>query len=114
MRTYLLTTTAAMALLAATSPTHAQSNWTGQFSSNWFLSGNWIGGVPGQTTDANINTVMPNSAVVGPAGASARSLAVGQNGTGTLTIQTGGTLADFFATVGNLPGGLGTVTVPGA
>ena len=31
-----------------------------------------------------------------------------------LTIQTGGTLADSFGTVGNLPGGLGTVTVTGA
>ena len=31
-----------------------------------------------------------------------------------LTIQTGGTLADSSGTVGNLPGGLGTVTVTGA
>ena len=31
-----------------------------------------------------------------------------------LTIQTGGTLANSFGTVGNLPGGLGTVTVTGA
>ena len=31
-----------------------------------------------------------------------------------LTIQTGGTLADSFGAVGNLPGGLGTVTVTGA
>ena len=31
-----------------------------------------------------------------------------------LTIQTGGTLANSFGTIGNLPGGLGTVTVTGA
>ena len=31
-----------------------------------------------------------------------------------LTIQTGGTLTDSFGTIGNLPGGLGTVTVIGA
>ena len=31
-----------------------------------------------------------------------------------LTIQTGGTLADSFGTIGNLPGGVGTVTVTGA
>src|SRR3954468_24358162 len=113
MRAYLLTTTASMALLAATSSTHAQNNWTGQFSSNWFLNGNWIGGVPGQTTDANINTVTPNSTVVATPGAlaQAQNLAVGENGTGILTIQTGGTLADSFGAVGNLPGGLGTVTV---
>ena len=30
-----------------------------------------------------------------------------------LTIQTGGTLTNSFGTVGNLPGGLGTVTVTG-
>ena len=30
-----------------------------------------------------------------------------------LTIQTGGTLADSFGTIGNLPGGVGTVTVTG-
>ena len=31
-----------------------------------------------------------------------------------LTIQSGGTLADSFGTIGNLPGGVGTVTVTGA
>ena len=31
-----------------------------------------------------------------------------------LTIQNGGTLTDSVGTVGNLPGGLGTVTVSGA
>jgi T5SS/PEP-CTERM-associated repeat protein len=115
MRAYLLTTTASMALIAATSSTHAQTNWIG-ISSDWFFFGNWIGGVPGQTTDANINTVTPNSTVVADPGvlAQAQNLAVGQNGTGMLTIKTGGTLADSFATVGNLPGGLGTVTVTGA
>ena len=64
--------------------------------------------------DANINTVTPNSTVIGSPGALAQNLSVGQNGTGMLTIQTGGTLADSFGAVGNLPGGLGTVTVTGA
>jgi T5SS/PEP-CTERM-associated repeat protein len=115
MRAYLLTTTATMALLAATSSTHAQTrNWTGQFSSNWFLSGNWDSTFPRQTDDANINTVTPNATVISDSGALANNLAVGQNGPGMLTIQTGGTLADSFGTVGNLPGGLGTVTVTGA
>ena len=106
---------ATIALFAAsTVSTHAQTNWTGQFSSNWFFSGNWDAGFPRQTTDGNINTVTPNATVIGDPGALARNLSVGPNGTGMLTIQTGGTLADSFGTVGNLPGGLGTVTVTGA
>jgi T5SS/PEP-CTERM-associated repeat protein len=113
MRTHLMATTAAAALLAATSSTHAQTNWTGLVSSNWFLSGNWDAGFPRQTDDANINTVTRNSTVLADPGALARNLSVGSNGTGALTIQAGGTLADSFGTVGNLPGGLGTVTVTG-
>jgi outer membrane autotransporter protein len=106
---------AALALFAASAVSaHAQSNWTGQFSSNWFLAGNWIGGFPKQTTDGNINTVTPNATVISDPGAQARNLSVGSNGTGMLTIQSGGTLADSFGTIGNLPGGLGTVTVTGA
>ena len=87
---------ATIALVAAsTVSTHAQtSNWTGEFSSDWFLGGNWNGGIPRQTIDANINTVTPNATVVASPGASAQNLAVGQNGTGMLTIQTGGTLTD--------------------
>jgi outer membrane autotransporter protein len=98
-------------------PAHAQSEWTGLVSPNWSLSGNWIGGIPAQTRDADINTVTPNATVLSDAGNLARNLSVGSNGTGTLSIQTGirtaGTLADSFGTVGNL-GGLGTVTVAGA
>ncbi len=111
----LSTLLAAIALVAAsTVPTHAQTNWTGQFTSNWFLSGNWDSTFPRQTDDANINTVTPNPTVLSDLGALARNLTVGANGTGMLTIQTGGTLADSSGTVGNLPGGLGTVTVTGA
>ena len=104
---------ATIALLAAsTVSTHAQtSDWTGGFSSNWFLSGNWVGGIPQQTRDANINTVTPNSTVVASPGAIARNLSVGPNGTGMLTIQGGVELANSSGTIGNLAGGLGTVTV---
>ena len=99
---------ATIALLAAsTGPTHAQTNWTGRFSSDWFLSGNWTAGLPWQTTDGNINTVTPNSTVIENPGAAARNLSVGANGTGMLTIQTGGTLADSFGTIGNLAGRVG-------
>jgi outer membrane autotransporter protein len=101
--------------IASTVSTHAQTrNWTGPFSSNWFLSGNWDSTFPRQTDDANINTVTPNPTVIDSPDALARNLVVGSNGTGMLTIQTGGTLADSSGTVGNLSGGLGTVTVTGA
>ena len=107
---------AALALFAAsTVSTHAQTrNWTGQFTSNWFLSGNWDSTFPRQTDDANINTVTPRSTVLSDPGAKARNLDVGVSGAGMLTIETGGTLADSSGAVGNLPGGLGTVTVTGA
>src|SRR6185369_14769408 len=96
---------ATIALPAASMvPAHAQSDWTGQFTSNWFLAGNWIGGFPRQTDDGIINTVTPNSTVLSDLGALARNLEVGPNGTGRLTIQTGGTLADSSGTVGDLPG----------
>ena len=114
MRAYLLTTTATMALLAATSSTHAQTNWTGAVSSNWFTAGNWTAGVPTAGTSANINTVSPNPTVVATPGGAALNLAVGQNGTGMLTIQSGGTVTDASGAVGNLPGSQGTVTVTGA
>ena len=100
---------------ASTVSTHAQTrNWTGAVSSNWFLSGNWDSTFPRQTDDANINTVTPNLTVVSVPGALANNLSIGPNGTGTLRIQTGGSVADSFGTVGNLPGRLGTVVVTGS
>ena len=106
---------ATIALFAAsTVPTHAQSDWTGQFSSNWFLGGNWDNlTVPRQTTDGTINTVTPNATVISDPGAQANNLTVGANGTGMLTIQAGGTLVDQHGTIGNLPGGVGRVMVTG-
>ena len=106
---------ATIGLFAASAvPAHAQSDWTGGFSSNWFLAGNWLNGFPRQTTDGTIDTVTPNSTVIATPGAAARFLQVGQNGTGLLTIQTGGTLSDSSGFVGNLSGSVGTVTVTGA
>ena len=76
--------------------------------------GNWNAGVPTAATNANIDTVTPNSTEIRGAGATALNLAVGQNGTGILVIQNGGTLTDFGGFIGNLPGSQGTVTVSGA
>lgn len=109
-----LFTTVALAT-ASIVPAHAQStDWTGAVSSNWFLAENWTAGFPRQTIDGNINTVTRNSTVVASPGALARNLAIGQNGTGILVVQGGGTLADSSGAIGNLPGGRGTVTVTGA
>ena len=80
--------------ITSTVSAHAQCNWTGQISSNWFLSGNWARGFPRQTIDENINTVTPKPTVLSDPGAQARNLTVGANGTGMLTVQNGGTLAD--------------------
>ena len=99
--------------IASTVSTHAQTNWTGTVSNGWFNPGNWDAGVPTAATSANIDTVTPNSTEVRGAGATALNLAVGQNGTGMLVIQNGGTLTDAFGTIGNLLGSQGTVTVSG-
>jgi outer membrane autotransporter protein len=108
----LLTTIALVA--ASTVSTHAQTNWTGAFSNGWFNPFNWDAGVPNPLTSANIDTVAPNSTEVRGAGATALNLAVGQNGTGMLVVQNGGTLTDFGGFVGNLPGSQGTVIISGA
>lgn len=100
-------------LASSVVPAYAQTGWTGRFTDDWFLSGNWTAGFPRQTTDGIINTVVPNSTVIARPGALARNLDVGPNATGRLVIQTGGTLADSLGAIGNLPGGVGTVTVTG-
>ena len=98
-------------LTVSTVSAHAQTNWTGMSSSDWFAPDNWNAGVPTAATSANIDTLTPNATVVGIPGATVLNLAVGQNGTGMITIQSGGTLTDFGGFVGNLPGSRGTVTV---
>lgn len=115
MRTPLLTTTAVMALLSAsTVSTRAQTNWTGATSNDWFTAANWTAGVPVLGgSDANINVTLPNATVVGVPGAVAQRLVVGRTGVGNLTIQNGGTLLTFTGgVVGFL--GRGDVTVTGA
>ena len=114
-RFVLSTLLAAIALFAAsTVSTHAQTrNWTGAVSSNWFLSGNWDSTFPRQTDDGIINTVTSNSTEISQPGRSSQNLTIGANGTGMLTILAGGTLVDQFGTIGNLPGGVGTVIVTG-
>jgi T5SS/PEP-CTERM-associated repeat protein len=61
-----------------------------------------------------VPTSTPNATVVGAAGATAQNLAVGQVGTGILTIENGGTVSNVAGAVGNLAGSNGMVTVTGA
>ena len=49
-----LLATVALSTASAVS-THSQAtDWTGRFTSDWFLAGNWTAGFPRQTTDGNI------------------------------------------------------------
>ena len=105
----------AIALFAAsTVSAYAQTNWTGAFSNGWFNVLNWTAGVPSTFSSVNIDTVTPNSTEIRGAGAIAQNLAIGENGTGLLTIRIGGTLTNSFGVIGNLPGSTGTAIVTDA
>lgn len=122
-----------------TGPAAAQTAaWTGNTSSDWFVSGNWNpAAVPGATTDVTINN--GGLAMIGAAGAVARNVRLGDNAgqSGTLNVAGGAlsgvgtlTLGDFGSgvldisgagtvTAGSVfagldPGGSGTATVSGA
>ena len=106
---------AAIAIFTASAVSaHAQTNWTGAVSSDWFngwqLDRRCSDGCD-QRKHRHCDAEFDGDQ--GP-GARAQNLTIGQNGTGMLTIQTGGTLTDSFGAVGNLPGSQGTVTVTGA
>ena len=78
-RKFILSTLlATIALFAATAvSTHAQTNWTGSVSSDWFTAGNWSAGVPFTAVtnaSASIDTVTPNSTAVTSVGARALNL----------------------------------------
>ena len=53
---------ATIALFAAsTVSAHAQTDWTGRLTPDWFVTGNWDAGVPLVVTTATIDTVNPGS-----------------------------------------------------
>ena len=83
-------------------------------STDWFTATNWSAGVPTSAVDTIIATVAPNATVVGAAGAQAHFLYVGAPGTGTLTIQNGGTVSDVLGSIGYGAGATGAATVDGA
>ena len=72
-RRRLLATTSLIALglaLTSATPTRAQTVWTGANPGNWFVPGNWTGGVPTAGNNALIDS---GTAVVGSPGAAANS-----------------------------------------
>ncbi|MES2028025.1 MAG: autotransporter outer membrane beta-barrel domain-containing protein, partial [Pseudomonadota bacterium] len=104
----------ALGLVLATSTPSRATEWTGGTSTDWFIGTNWSAGVPTSAVDAIIDTVAPNATVVGAAGAQAHVLRLGNSGTGTLTIQNGGTLSNaVFGVLGFNAGSTGTATVDG-
>jgi T5SS/PEP-CTERM-associated repeat protein len=109
------TSLAALGWLAAITPSRAANDfWTGSSATDWFTATNWsTGAVPTSADTALINTDTPHAAVVGAAGAQAGVLYVGYISTGTLTIQTGGTVSSANGVVGYNSGLASTVTVTG-
>jgi outer membrane autotransporter protein len=93
------------------SPAFAQPTiWTDGVG-DWFVGVNWSHGVPNSTTDAEINN--GGTVQIMAAGAFAKTMLVGDAGTGTLNIIDGGTLENKTARIGRDPGSVGVVTVDG-
>ncbi|HLG45783.1 MAG TPA: autotransporter domain-containing protein [Reyranella sp.] len=100
--------------VATLSPAGAQSIWTGNTSSDWFIGGNWQSGtVPTPGSSAFIDTIAPNPTAVNGPGAQALDVVVGGSIAGKLTIGSNGTVTDTNGSVGDSSGSTGTVIVSG-
>ena len=99
-------------LVAICLPAHAQTNWTGATSTDWFIGGNWNTGVVPTSGTIFLNTITPNPTVVSGGAAAGDILEVLS---GALTIQNNGTLnLSVGADIGEFVGSQGTATVTGA
>jgi T5SS/PEP-CTERM-associated repeat protein len=105
--------TVALGLVLATSTPSRATDWTGGTSTDWFTATNWSAGVPTSADVANIDTATPYATLVGAPGAHANNVRVGIFGTGTLTIQNGGTVSNNYGYLGASANSTGTVTVDG-
>src|SRR3954451_15539 len=95
-RARFLATTAIVGAIAAmsASPVHALSGWLGGTSADWFSAGNWSGGVVPYGDEVWIDNGA-NAPVIGLAGATALAVTVGNVGTGSLLVNSGGTLTTY-------------------
>ena len=89
----------------------ANINWTGNTDTDWQTSTNWTTGTPTSSDSVTIDTTSPHAPVIDGTAAASGSLAVGQNGNATLTIQNAGSLSSGSAQLGVTAGSTGAVTV---
>ena len=102
----------ASALLVIGLPAHAQTNWTGVTSTDWFTGSNWNTGVVPTSGTIFLNTITPNPTVVS-GGAAVGDILEVMNG--ALTIQNNGTVnLSVGADIGEFVGTQGAATVAGA
>jgi outer membrane autotransporter protein len=110
----LLGSTAVIAL-ALFGAAHADTNWTGAVSTDWFTMGNWdTNTVPTAGDVVTLDTLATNPTVIDTAAASASALVIGSSGSasGSLTITNGGSLTAQTAALGrNSPNSSGTITL---
>ena len=100
------------ALLVIGLPAHAQTNWTGATSTDWFTGSNWNTGVVPTNGTIFLNAVTPNPTVVSGGAAVGDILEVLN---GALTIQNSGTVnLSVGADIGESVGSQGAATVTGA
>ncbi|PWU06049.1 MAG: hypothetical protein C5B47_08160 [Verrucomicrobia bacterium] len=96
--------------------TNAQiTNWTGAINSDWSTAGNWTNGVPTSTGTATINTITPNSALLGSGNsAQVQQLLLGDTvGTsGALTVNGDLTTSNVLS-VGNSLGSNSSLAING-
>ncbi|WP_244623509.1 autotransporter domain-containing protein [Bradyrhizobium sp. MOS001] len=93
-------------------PAHAQTNWTGVTSTDWFTGSNWNTGVVPTSGTIFLNTITPNPTVVSGGAAVGDILEVLN---GALTIQNNGTVnLSVGADIGESVGSQGAATVTGA
>ncbi len=104
---------AAAGLAGSTTSAFALSEWTGATSTSWFVASNWLGGVPTAVDQVRISVTFPNVAIISAPGAVGDDVFVGVTGSGSLTVQSGGTLAAGSLVVSERAGAVGAVTVTG-
>ncbi|MEQ9663203.1 MAG: hypothetical protein RLN87_11725, partial [Parasphingopyxis sp.] len=120
----------ALALLAGgiglLSPAHAQSEesqgtiyWTGDGSTDWFDSANWIADegptrIPNEADNAVVDVDGEDAPVIENEGrAPTNAIIVGEFGNGLLTIRSGGVLRTRFGRIGENEGSRGEIIVTG-